>query len=197
MHSRSRSSGTPATRLAGDATRESRPSSDQTLIGIIGGGITGLALGHYLAALDVSHTVFETSPDPGGVIGSVEREGVFKECVAAIRMAKILGALSIAAGVFAGGDSDASRAARDAAIIGGQMAIMSGIGKSKEAKIHREALGMTAGNFRVAMHRLRKAYRKLLEDEVAHTLQSDEASEVNSEPPASPRADELDSAVCW
>ncbi len=48
-------------------------------------------------------------------------------------------------------------------------------------KAHAEALEMNPGNFRVAMHRLRKAYRKLLEEEVAHTLQSEQESEINAE----------------
>lgn len=41
-----------------------------TRIGIIGGGITGLSLAHYLNDREVSCHVFESRPEPGGVIRS-------------------------------------------------------------------------------------------------------------------------------
>lgn len=44
-------------------------------IGIIGGGITGLALSHYLRARGVAHLCFETGDEPGGVIRSRRVDG--------------------------------------------------------------------------------------------------------------------------
>ena len=44
-------------------------------VGIIGAGITGLALTHYLAQRDIDSITFEASPDAGGVINSREVEG--------------------------------------------------------------------------------------------------------------------------
>ncbi len=48
-------------------------------VGIVGAGITGLALSHHLDRRDVECTVFEADAEPGGVIRSVEREGVVLE----------------------------------------------------------------------------------------------------------------------
>lgn len=45
------------------------------MIGIIGGGLTGLALAHYLAQRGVPHMVFEAEERPGGVIRSGRVEG--------------------------------------------------------------------------------------------------------------------------
>jgi hypothetical protein len=55
-------------------------------------------------------------------------------------MRKILGALAILGAVVAQVDTGIEAAARDAAIIGGTMAIQSGIAKGKEAKMHAQAL---------------------------------------------------------
>jgi len=46
------------------------------MIGIVGGGITGLALAHRLAAAGVAHTLFESSPNPGGVIATRDLDGL-------------------------------------------------------------------------------------------------------------------------
>jgi protoporphyrinogen/coproporphyrinogen III oxidase len=45
------------------------------VIAIIGGGLTGLATGHYLAARGVPHVVLEAAERPGGVIRSGRAEG--------------------------------------------------------------------------------------------------------------------------
>lgn len=45
------------------------------MIGIIGGGLTGLALAHYLARRGVPHLVLEAEDRPGGVIRSGRVEG--------------------------------------------------------------------------------------------------------------------------
>lgn len=63
------------------------------------------------------------------------------------RKRKILGALGILAGVLATPDNRIEAAASDAAIIGGVVAIQSGIAKGKEAKIHEEALKELAASF--------------------------------------------------
>lgn len=60
------------------------------------------------------------------------------------RMQKFLGALAIAAGIFV---EDAPPGARDAAVIGGTLAVQAGIQTGAEAKIHREALDELAGSF--------------------------------------------------
>ncbi|MFB6105179.1 MAG: protoporphyrinogen oxidase [Halobacteriaceae archaeon] len=48
-------------------------------VGIVGAGITGLALTHYLADRDVDSVAYEARPDPGGVIRSRTVEGVTLE----------------------------------------------------------------------------------------------------------------------
>ena len=50
-----------------------------TPVGIVGGGITGLALAHYLAQHGVESVVFEAAPEPGGVIRSERVEGQLLE----------------------------------------------------------------------------------------------------------------------
>ena len=44
-------------------------------VGIVGAGITGLTLAHYLADSGVEYTVFEAAADPGGVIRSDRIDG--------------------------------------------------------------------------------------------------------------------------
>ncbi|MFC7078923.1 protoporphyrinogen oxidase [Halorussus caseinilyticus] len=44
-------------------------------VGIVGGGITGLTLAHYLADRGVAFTLFEAAPDPGGVVRSERVDG--------------------------------------------------------------------------------------------------------------------------
>jgi oxygen-dependent protoporphyrinogen oxidase len=47
----------------------------ESAVGIVGGGITGLALAHYLDQRGVDFALFEAAPDPGGVIRSERVEG--------------------------------------------------------------------------------------------------------------------------
>ncbi|WP_440009522.1 protoporphyrinogen oxidase [Halomicrococcus sp. SG-WS-1] len=44
-------------------------------VGIVGGGITGLAVHHYLRASGVESVLFEAADEPGGVVRSAEIEG--------------------------------------------------------------------------------------------------------------------------
>ena len=49
-------------------------------VGIVGAGITGLTLSHYLHEREVDHVVFEATDRPGGVIRSERIDGVTVEC---------------------------------------------------------------------------------------------------------------------
>lgn len=71
---------------------------------------------------------------------SFEEQVALQELRRAARMRKIMGALAIFGAVIAQVDTGIEAAARDAAIIGGTMAIQSGIAKGKEAKMHAQAL---------------------------------------------------------
>jgi hypothetical protein len=71
---------------------------------------------------------------------SYEEQAALQELRRAARMRKILGALAILGAVVAQVDTGIEAAARDAAIIGGTMAIQSGFAKGKEAKMHAQAL---------------------------------------------------------
>ena len=71
---------------------------------------------------------------------SYEEQVALQELRRAARMRKIMGALAIFGAVIASVDTGIEAAARDAAIIGGTMAIQSGIAKGKEAKMHAQAL---------------------------------------------------------
>lgn len=44
-------------------------------VGIVGGGLTGLALQHHLEARGIESLVFEAAAEPGGVIRSIEQDG--------------------------------------------------------------------------------------------------------------------------
>lgn len=44
-------------------------------VGIVGAGLTGLAVGHYLAGHGIQFDVLEQSPEPGGVIRSARMDG--------------------------------------------------------------------------------------------------------------------------
>jgi oxygen-dependent protoporphyrinogen oxidase len=46
------------------------------MIGIVGGGITGLTIAHHLRRLGVEHVVLEADAEPGGVIQTVRHGGV-------------------------------------------------------------------------------------------------------------------------
>lgn len=46
------------------------------MVGIVGGGISGLVLGHHLGRAGVPHAIFEAAEEPGGVMRTVERQGV-------------------------------------------------------------------------------------------------------------------------
>lgn len=63
------------------------------------------------------------------------------------RKRKILGALGILGGVLINPGGRVGSAAQDAAVIGGVLAVQSGIAKSKEARIHEEALKELAQSF--------------------------------------------------
>jgi hypothetical protein len=80
---------------------------------------------------------------------SFEEESALRELRREARMRKILGGLMILGAAFVDGDSSASRAARDAAVLGGVYAVGTGIEKGKESKIHRESLRELAGSFDV------------------------------------------------
>ncbi len=55
-------------------------ADDQTpRVGIVGGGITGLSLAHYLADRGVEFTLFEAGPEPGGVVRSERVDGYLLE----------------------------------------------------------------------------------------------------------------------
>ena len=71
---------------------------------------------------------------------SYEEQVALQQLRRAARTRKILGALAILGAVVAQVDTGIEAAARDAAIIGGTMAIQSGIAKGKEAKMHAQAL---------------------------------------------------------
>ena len=71
---------------------------------------------------------------------SYEEQVALQELRRQARMRKIMGALAIFGAVVASVDTGIEAAARDAAIIGGTMAIQSGIAKGKEAKMHAQAL---------------------------------------------------------
>lgn len=46
-----------------------------TTVGIVGGGLTGLALTHYLSRSGIESVVFEAASEPGGVVRSVDVDG--------------------------------------------------------------------------------------------------------------------------
>ena len=46
------------------------------MIGIVGAGVTGLAIAHHLRRLGVDHVVFEADGEPGGVVRSLLRGGM-------------------------------------------------------------------------------------------------------------------------
>ena len=78
---------------------------------------------------------------------SYEEQVALAELRRAARWRKIVGALAIFGAVVADADSAVERAARDAAMIGGAAAIQSGMAKSKEAKMHVEALRELGASF--------------------------------------------------
>jgi hypothetical protein len=82
---------------------------------------------------------------------SYEEEEAFREMRRKARKRKWVGGLLILAGVLSDSSSSAGSAARDAAVIGGVATIQSGVNKSKEAKIHREALRELAASFDAEM----------------------------------------------
>ncbi len=78
---------------------------------------------------------------------SYEEEVALAKLRKQARMQKILGALAILGGIVSDSDNAVEDAARQGAIIGGQIAIQSGIQKGKEAKIHRAAVQELAQSF--------------------------------------------------
>jgi oxygen-dependent protoporphyrinogen oxidase len=49
---------------------DTQADTETPRVGIVGGGVTGLSLAHYLADRGVDFTVFEAAPEPGGVVRS-------------------------------------------------------------------------------------------------------------------------------
>ena len=80
---------------------------------------------------------------------SYEEETALRALRREARVRKILGGLMILGGAFIDGGSSASRAARDAAVLGGVYTISTGIEKGQESKIHRESLKELAASFDV------------------------------------------------
>ncbi len=78
---------------------------------------------------------------------SYEEEVAYAKLKKQSRLRKILGAVAILGGVISDSDSEEERAARQGAIIGGQIAIQSGIQKGREAKMHRAAIQELAQSF--------------------------------------------------
>ena len=78
---------------------------------------------------------------------SYEEESALREIRRKARMRKILGGLLIFAGIVADDSSSTSRAAKDAAVIGGVVTVQSGIQKGKEGKIHKAAIQELAASF--------------------------------------------------
>lgn len=78
---------------------------------------------------------------------SFEEEEALRKLRRQARTRKVLGALAILGGILADGDSTAERAAKEAAVIGGTLAVQSGIAKGQEAKIHREAIKELGASF--------------------------------------------------
>ena len=76
---------------------------------------------------------------------SYEEEIAFKELKRQARTRKILGVVAIAAGVLATGED--AQGVRDLAIYAGIEAFRSGMGKTQEAKLHRESLRELALSF--------------------------------------------------
>jgi hypothetical protein len=60
---------------------------------------------------------------------------------------KIIGGLLLLGAAFADGGSSAARVARDAAAVGGALALQKGISTGQEAKIHKAAIRELAGSF--------------------------------------------------
>ncbi|USZ69705.1 protoporphyrinogen oxidase (plasmid) [Halorussus salilacus] len=59
-----------------DSTAHAERTDDaDPRVGIVGGGITGLALAHYLDREGVEYVLYEAAPDPGGVIRSERVDG--------------------------------------------------------------------------------------------------------------------------
>jgi len=54
---------------------DTQADTETPRVGIVGGGITGLSLAHYLADRGVDFTVFEAAPEPGGVVRSERVDG--------------------------------------------------------------------------------------------------------------------------
>ena len=126
---------------------------------------------------------------------SYEEEIAFKQVKRQARNRKILGVIAIAAGVLATGED--ARGLRDLAIYGGIEAFRSGMGKTQEAKLHRESLrelalsfdaevqpelveveGRTlklSGSVETQFDEWRKLLRRLFAEETGESLAPDEA----------------------
>ena len=78
---------------------------------------------------------------------SYEEESALREIRRKARTRKILGGLLIFVGIVADDSSSTSRAAKEAAVIGGVVTVQSGIQKGKEGKIHKAAIQELAASF--------------------------------------------------
>jgi oxygen-dependent protoporphyrinogen oxidase len=61
--------------MVAETSDDTRADTETPRVGIVGGGITGLSLAHYLADRGVDFTVFEAAAEPGGVVRSERVDG--------------------------------------------------------------------------------------------------------------------------
>jgi len=93
-------------------TAQLRPTAESSTVGIVGAGITGLALTHHLAERGVESVTFEASDEPGGVISTRHVDGHVLEA-GPQRMRKTPGITALAGAVGVG---DAMIEAREEAL---------------------------------------------------------------------------------
>ncbi len=82
---------------------------------------------------------------------SFREELTLKEARRKARLQQILGAAAIIGAIASDGDSQSSRAVQEAAIIGGSMALQSGMAKQQELKMHKAALAELAASLDAEM----------------------------------------------
>ncbi len=85
---------------------------------------------------------------------SFREELTLKEARRKARLQQILGAAAIIGAIASDGDSQSSRAVQEAAIIGGSMALQSGMAKQQELKMHKAALAELAASLDAEMEPL-------------------------------------------